>query len=56
MRYVLPKFEYFFVVEHLGYSGDFGLALPASSVDLVDVDQVLRGELVEIVVFVHINK
>lgn len=56
MRYILPKLQYFFEIEHLWNSCDFRLALPASPIDLMNVNQVLRSELVEIVVLVHINK
>jgi hypothetical protein len=53
MGYVLPELEDFLVVEHLRDAGDFGLTLAAAAIDLMDVDQVLRSELVEVVVLVH---
>lgn len=53
MGYVLPKLEDFLVVEHFRDASDFGLALAAAAIDLVDVDQVLRSELIEVVVLVH---
>lgn len=54
--YVLPKFKDFFVVENLRHAHHSRLALSSSPVHLVDVNQILRSKLIEVVVPVHFNK
>lgn len=54
--YVFPKFEDLFVVENFRHTHHSSLALSASPVHLVDVNQILRSKLIEVIVLVHFNK